>query len=189
MTVRVRLMGLALALTLLPVAASGQEKPALRGALDATAYERLPATAGFLVRPASASPMALGMADVLTEALRDAGYSVDPSGTYTLSFQLTGGVPTGVYKRPNLELDGGGGRTDFDTFEFKLRFNMLRKKEVAKPRRRMLLITVSDRDNRLVWEGRASITAEAMDSYDIVATLAPVMIEELGRSVYGRPVP
>jgi len=189
MTARVRLFWVVLAVLLLPaVLTSAQERPSVRGSLDATSYERLPADADFHVRPASASPMAMGMADLLTDALLQAGYRIGGTAPYTLSFQLTGGVPQ-VGRRPNLQFDGGGGEADFDTFEFKMRFNMLRRNQPAPPRRRLLLVTVSDAGNRLVWEGRASVAAEGMDGYDIIAALAPVIVEEIGRSVYGRPVP
>jgi hypothetical protein len=171
-----------------PAPGKPQSANSVRGVLEASVLDRLPADAAFRVRPADASPMAQAMRDVFIAALRDHGYAVGPDKPYLLSFKLTGDIPqTG--KRPDIELVGEGGSHDLEDVNLKMRWRLRRQDENREEVSRLLLVTVSGPDHLVVWDAQVALKPTSADELTIADTLAPGIVAQIGQQTLGRALP
>src|SRR5690606_38205697 len=164
--------------------AAAQEAPRARGTLQATAYAPLP-DGPMAIRPPDGSQESADVALILSEALAGLGRASDPGAPLLLSFRI-GDLPGVVTPRaPDIELRGSLGAEGNEDAEVLLRMQMLERRPRPGPTRtRLIVIEVSDRAGKPVWEARLEASGAANDAA-LVEALARPLLSRLGQDAYG----
>lgn len=170
------------------VPATAQSDAAIIGQVDATVYEQLASRAGYLIRRPDSTVLSRDIAAILQAELARRQISTDAAAGYILSFRF-GSDPTVLVDRaPDVELRGSlgsSGNEDLDDLEVVLRTQLFdppsRPNDIQT---RILSLTVTDRENRLVWQGRAKASGAAADDLTIARVLAPHLIDRIGTAAY-----
>ena len=113
---------------------------------------------------------------------------VDATADYVLSFRFGSDPTVTVDRVPDVELRGSlgsAGNEDLDDLEIVLRTQLF--DSPSRPhdiQTRILALTVTDRANRLVWQGRGTAAGAAEDDLAIVRVLASHLIDWIGTAAY-----
>lgn len=179
-----------LALALLLPTAAGAEDVRAFGVMDATAFETVPQGAPIAVRPPDGSPENRDIAALLSETLGGLGHAVNPGASLLLGFRITDLPGSTVPRPPNVELRGSLGAEGNEDAEVVLRMQMLdRSKPSARTRTRLIVIELSERSGRPLWEARVEASAAVDDDVALAEALAPRILAHLGRAAYGLQLP
>jgi|GEM_PF-949456 hypothetical protein len=172
------------------LAQSGSEAAAdkVTGTLDATAEREIPKGAAILVRASSGAPESQAIADLLRDALENAGYRVNAAGGYNLSFQVSGQSPT-KGRRSRLELRGDRGSSSSGDVDITMRWKTKPDKDIPVRHGRRLSVAIEDAARNQVWRARIDLHPSRADDIALADAVMPALIANLGRTVYALRVP
>lgn len=173
------------------IAAWGEEPAraqASSGTVSATAYEQFDASAGMQVRRQDGSALSGDIANAFTYEMRQRGIPVEGDAPYLLSFRMHGEASVGERRGPQVELQGSAGSASDEDVAAVLRMPLLEGRKPPEPRvrPRRLSVQVTDRENRVLWEGAARGIAE--DDFELANMLIPALLDRLNKTVYEEAV-
>ncbi len=175
-----RAVWVALASFCLIQAASAQTSE-IRGAIEATSYEEVPANATISIRQSGSTGVSFEITRLLTEGLRERGFKFQTvKARYTLHVRLANSLD--IDSSPDTALR-------FEKNALMVRSDRLnRKKAPPATRPRFILLRLEDLEGILIWSGQASMK-QAPDKPNTLATvLVPVLVEQMFKSVDGLAV-
>lgn len=180
------LAGLALLLSV-PATAADRNLP-LDARLSANAPADFEPSAGLRVRPAQIDELQDRIADSFIEEIGRRGWPAGTDAPALLVFRY-GVQATADPNRAPVQLQGGAGSSSGDEAAVVMRLNLLGQD--GKPPRtkiRTLTITVSDRRNRVLWQGTATASVGKNGDLALAEALVPKVLDHLGRDAFDEPL-
>lgn len=187
----VAIYGIVLSVMALAMAgATAAQEVVIAGSVEATAHEKLAAQAPIRVRRPDGSALSADIANVFSVELQARGHATDGGDAYVLTFRLSDDPKAIVSRPPNIELRGELGPSGQQDAEVLLRMQLL-KKDLPEQRTRIrhMVVSVTDRTNRLIWEARADVSGAGDDDFKIAAALVPYVLDRLGQTVFRQRIP
>lgn len=174
---RLPLAALALALALqAPLAPARAQSGEVKGGIEATAYEPVPAQSSVEIRQTGSTEASFETARLLAKGLAGRGFRLrKDDADYRLSFRLA--IELDIDTSPDTAL-----RVENDALM--LRSNRLRRaKPPSATQPRIILLRLEDRDGNLIWSARGWLREAPEDPLDVATTLAPILVEHMFESV------
>lgn len=186
-----------LALACLIFASIADEGKAAEGSFNAQSYHPIATRSALAVRPWDNSAENLELAKEIERVLKDRGFTIDQNAALVLSFEMSdilGNWSQGE-RRSILEVDGHGGRRGGENAKVRLNlyesnrggmFNMGRKPAAVVPSKYQIEMTVDRKGGPRHWQGRAAADLTSSSGFELVKSMIPLMVEELGNTVKQR---
>ncbi len=170
---------------------------AAEGALSAQSYQPIEARSAVAVRPWDNSAENLELAKAIEQALKKQGFRVDGNAALVLSFEMrdTLGNWSPGERRSILELEGHGGRRGGEDAKVRLNlyesnrggmFNQGRRPAGVVPSKYQIEMTVDRKGGSRHWQGRAAAELTRSSGFELVKSMIPFIVKELGNTVKRR---
>ncbi len=187
------------ALACLIFAFSSSGGTAAEGSLSAQSYQPIPDHSALAVRPWDNSSENLQLAREIEQALKDKGYRIEKDAALVLSFEMrdTLGNWSPGDRRTFLEVEGHGGRRGGENASVRLNlfesnrggvFNAGRKPADVVPSKYQIELTVDRKGGGRHWHGQAAADLIRSSGFELVKSMIPALVGEIGKTVKRRSV-
>lgn len=141
---------------------------------------------GLQVRPGEVSDLARRIADAFQTAIRQRGWPLDESAPAVLVFRYGATPEREPQNRSGIELRGGLGSAGNDDAELLLRLDLAQQRRAGRPqiRSRLMLVTVSNRRNEVLWQAQVSATVSDAGDLALARALVPHVLDYLGEDAF-----
>ena len=163
------------------IQSASAQKGEIRGAIEATSYEEVPANATISIRQSGSTGVSFEITRLLTEGLRERGFKIQTGKPrYALHVRLANSLD--IDSSPDTALR-------FEKKALMVRSDRLnRSKAPPATRPRYILLRLEDPDGNLVWSGQASMKQAPDDPNTLATVLVPVLVEQMFKTVDGLAV-
>ncbi|NQV57799.1 MAG: hypothetical protein HQ503_18195 [Rhodospirillales bacterium] len=178
--------------------AAGTPLWAADGIITAVAYKNIPAGRAMAVRPWDNSDENMKLAKEFGTILKSRGFEVTKDAALIISFSTRDilGNWKATSRRHVLEVEGHGGRTGGEDASVRLNlfssenggvFNRGKEPPGTIPSRYVLEVTLDQRGGERLWKGEASALLGRTDSYALLRSMLPVLLDHMGQTVRQKP--
>jgi hypothetical protein len=176
-------------LVLTTAAAAGAAELPFDATITATAPKEWRPAAGLQVRPGEVSDLAERIADAFRAEIGRRGWPLDEGAPAILQFRYGATPDDGPRDRSGIELRGGIGSEGNDDAEVLLRLDLaLPRDGRPETRGRLLLVTVSNRRNEVLWQARVSATVDRAGDLALAQAMVPHVLDYAGRDAFDEPL-
>ena len=177
---------------------AGGAAHAADGTINSVSFGKIPPGSTVAVKPWDNSGDNMRVAKEIENTLKNNGYKISSTARLVLSFEtkdIIGRWQAGE-RRHLVEVQGSGGRNGGEKASAKLNlystkkggvFNEGEAPENVVPSKYVLDMTLDQKNGPRLWEGQATASLRRTDSFELVKSMVPIIIEHFGKTVRQKP--